>query len=56
MLAEDRSLLLDQARDNGIAAAIDIPGVSAIELVRGLYTYKPTAKVRAEVERKQTPR
>ena len=47
VLAEDRSLLIDQARDNGIAGALDIPGVSAIELVRGLYTYKPTAKVRA---------
>ncbi len=53
VLAEDRSLLIDQARDNGIAAALDIPGVRAIELVRGLYTYKPTAKVRATVIRSQ---
>ena len=44
--AEDRSLLLDQARDNGLAGALDIPGAPAIELVLGLYSYKPTAKVR----------
>ena len=35
--AEDRSLLLDQARDNGLAGALDIPGAPAIELVLGLY-------------------
>ena len=29
------------------------PACAAIELVRGLYTYKPTAKVRAEVTRQQ---
>src|SRR5918997_1529420 len=34
--AEDRSLLLNQARDNGIAGAIDVPGVPAIQLVLGL--------------------
>ena len=28
VIAEDRSLLLDQARDNGIAGAIDMPGVA----------------------------
>jgi acyl-homoserine lactone acylase PvdQ len=53
VIAADRNLLIDQARDNGIAAAIGIPGVSAIDLVRGLYTYKPTAAVRAEVTRRQ---
>ena len=53
VLAEDRNLLIEQARDNGIAAAIGIPGVSAIDLVRGLYSYKPTAAVRAEVTRRQ---
>jgi acyl-homoserine lactone acylase PvdQ len=53
VIAEDRNLLLDQARDNGMAAAIDMPGVSAIDLVRGLYSYKPTAALRAEVIRQQ---
>jgi acyl-homoserine lactone acylase PvdQ len=43
--AEDRTLLLDQARANGVAGLIDIPGVPAIQLVLGLYTYKPTRKV-----------
>ena len=38
MLAADRNLLIDQTRDNGIAAAIEMPGVSAITLARGLYT------------------
>src|SRR5215217_4663195 len=45
--AEDRYLLIQQGRDNGIAAAIGIPGVSAIDLVTKLYTYEPTAAVRA---------
>jgi acyl-homoserine lactone acylase PvdQ len=53
VLAEDRSLLLDQARDNGIAGAIDLPGAPAIELVLGLYDYQPTRGVRAEVTRRQ---
>jgi hypothetical protein len=43
--ATDRNLLLDQARANGVAGLIDIPGVPAIQLVLGLYTYKPTKKV-----------
>jgi hypothetical protein len=43
--ASDRNLLLDQARANGVAGLIDIPGVPAIQLVLGLYTYKPTKKV-----------
>jgi acyl-homoserine lactone acylase PvdQ len=53
VVAEDRNLLIDQTRDNGMAAAIDIPGVSAIDLARELYTYKPTAEVRARVVRQQ---
>jgi acyl-homoserine lactone acylase PvdQ len=54
VVAADRNLLIEQTRDNGIAAAIEIPGVSAISLARGLYTYTPTAAVRAEVGRRQT--
>ena len=51
-LAEDRNLLLNQGRDNGMAAAIDIPGVPAIELLLGLYTYTPTPAVREQVARR----
>ena len=54
VLAQDRSLLLDQVRDNGMAAAIDMPGPSAIELVLGLYDYEPTTRVRRQVIRQQT--
>jgi acyl-homoserine lactone acylase PvdQ len=43
--AEDRNLLIDQTRFNGVAALIDIPGVPAIGLVLGLYSYTPTKKV-----------
>jgi acyl-homoserine lactone acylase PvdQ len=53
VVASDRSLLLDQARDNGIAAAIDVPGAPAIQLVLGLFDYQPTAKLRAQVTRRQ---
>ena len=47
--AQDRSLLLDQVRTNGIAGAIDLPGAPAIQLVLGLYDYQPSAKVRNQV-------
>ena len=40
VMAEDRNLLLDQARNNGFAAALDIPGVTAIQLLLGLYDYR----------------
>jgi acyl-homoserine lactone acylase PvdQ len=53
VVAEDRNLLLDLARNNGIAAAIDMPGAPAIRLLLGLYDYKPTARLRAEVTRQQ---
>ncbi|HWI74977.1 MAG TPA: penicillin acylase family protein [Baekduia sp.] len=44
-VATDQSLLLNQARTNGVAGLIDLPGVPAINLVLGLYDYKPSAKV-----------
>jgi acyl-homoserine lactone acylase PvdQ len=53
VVAADRNLLLDQARDNGIAAAIDVPGAPAIRLVLGLFDYQPTATIRAQVTRQQ---
>ncbi len=52
--ASDRSLLLDLARANGVAGLIDIPGVPAIQLLLGLYSYKPTKKVLDEATAQQT--
>src|SRR6266511_6165035 len=54
VVAQDRNLLLDQARANGVAGLIDIPGVPAIQLVLGLYTYKPTKKVLDQATALQT--
>jgi acyl-homoserine lactone acylase PvdQ len=53
-VATDQSLLLNLARYNGVAGLIDMPGVQAINLVLGLYNYKPTAKVSAEATKLQT--
>jgi len=44
-VATDQALLLNQARYNGVAGLIDLPGVPAINLVLGLYNYTPSAKV-----------
>jgi hypothetical protein len=54
VVAEDRSLLIDQARANGVAGLIDMPGVPAIQLVLGLYSYKPSKQVVDEVTAQQT--
>ena len=51
--AEDRGLLLSQARYNARVAAIDAPGLSAIGLVTQLKSFKPSAQTEAEVA-KQT--
>ncbi len=51
VLAEDRYLLLNQVRYNGLIAAIDAPNLSAINLVTKLYQFKPTAQTNAIVER-----
>jgi acyl-homoserine lactone acylase PvdQ len=48
VVAIDQALLLNQARYNGVAGLIDLPGVPAINLVLGLYSYKPSAKVIAQ--------
>ena len=53
-VATDQSLLLGQARTNGVAGLIDMPGVPAINLVLGLYDYKPSSKVVKEVTSQQT--
>lgn len=47
VLAEDRSLLIDQARFNGLIAAIDAPNLSAIGLIVGLASFKPSAQTNA---------
>ncbi|HEY5143149.1 MAG TPA: penicillin acylase family protein [Solirubrobacteraceae bacterium] len=45
VVATDQSLLLSQARYNGVAGLIDLPGVPAINLILGLYDYKPSKQV-----------
>jgi hypothetical protein len=42
--AEDRGLLLQQARDNARVAAIDVPGLTAIGLVEKLQNFQPSAQ------------
>jgi len=54
VVAIDQGLLLNQARTNGVAGLIDLPGIPAITLVLGLYDYKPSAKVIAETTAEQT--
>jgi len=54
VVATDQALLLNQARTNGVAGLIDLPGVPAIQLVLGLYDYKPSAKVVAQATAAQT--
>src|SRR3954453_8035169 len=45
--AEDRGLLLQQARNNSRVAVIDAPGLSALGLIAGLKTFVPSAKTEA---------
>src|SRR5256885_1002523 len=47
ILAEDRGLLLEQARYNSRVAVIDAPGLSAIGLTAGLQSFKPSAQTEA---------
>jgi acyl-homoserine lactone acylase PvdQ len=47
ILAEDRGLLLEQARYNARVAVIDAPGLSAIGLTAGLQSFKPSAQTEA---------
>jgi len=51
--AEDRGLLLQQARNNARVAAIDVPGLSAIGLVSSLRNFVPSAQTEAALA-KQT--
>ena len=49
--AADRLLLLNQARYNGLAAAVDAPNVNAIDLVRDLYSFEPKPQAIKIVDR-----
>jgi acyl-homoserine lactone acylase PvdQ len=51
--AEDRGLLLQQAREDARIAAIDAPGLNALDLLVNLQTFQPSAETEAAVA-KQT--
>jgi acyl-homoserine lactone acylase PvdQ len=51
--AEDRGLLLQQARNDARVAAIDAPGLSALGLITALKNFQPSAQTEAELA-KQT--
>lgn len=51
VVAEDRSLLIDFARYNGILAALDAPNIDAIKLIIGASAFKPSAQANRMVAR-----
>ncbi len=51
MAGEDRHLLIDQARGDARIAALDVPGLDAFGLVKGLKTFVPSAQTEAIVAR-----
>ena len=51
VIAEDRGLLLEQARSDSRLAAIDAPNLSAIALLAGLRTFTPSAQTETEIAR-----
>ena len=51
ILAEDRGLLLAQARDAARLAAIDAPNINAFGLVIGLKQFKPTKAIDTMIQR-----
>jgi acyl-homoserine lactone acylase PvdQ len=53
VMAQDRGLLLEQARFNSRVAAIDVPGLQALPLIAGLKQFTPSAQTEAELA-KQT--
>ena len=53
VMAEDRGLLLQEARYDSLTAAIDAPGISAIGLIGNLESFKPSKQTENEVA-KQT--
>ncbi|MBV8951971.1 MAG: penicillin acylase family protein, partial [Actinobacteria bacterium] len=53
VMAEDRGLLLEQARYDSRVAAIDAPGLQALSLITSLKQFTPSAQTEAELS-KQT--
>ncbi|MEK6252390.1 MAG: penicillin acylase family protein [Actinomycetota bacterium] len=53
IVAEDRGLLLQQARNNARVAAIDAPGLRALSLIVGLQNFQPSQQTETEIA-KQT--
>jgi acyl-homoserine lactone acylase PvdQ len=53
VMAEDRALLLQQARYPARVAAVDAPGLSALPLISSLRSFTPSAQTEAELA-KQT--
>ncbi|MGH2866153.1 MAG: penicillin acylase family protein, partial [Solirubrobacteraceae bacterium] len=49
VIAEDRGLLLQQARYDSLVAAVDAPGLSALDLVGSLRNFQPSAQTEREV-------
>ncbi len=49
VMAEDRGLLLQEARYDSLLAAVDAPGISAIDLIGNLESFKPTQQTESEV-------
>lgn len=47
--AQDRGLLLEQARYNARVAAIDAPGLRAIDLIANLATFEPSDQTEQEI-------
>jgi acyl-homoserine lactone acylase PvdQ len=52
--AEDRGLLLEQARYNSRVAVVDAPGLSALGLISSLKSFAPSAQTEAVVARQST--
>jgi acyl-homoserine lactone acylase PvdQ len=52
-LAQDRTLLLEQARYNSRVAVVDAPGLEAIDLIVGLKTFQPSAQTEREVAKEE---
>jgi acyl-homoserine lactone acylase PvdQ len=51
VIAEDRALLLEQARYNARVAAVDAPGLTAITLIQNLRSFTPSAQTERELSR-----
>ena len=51
VMAEDRGLLLQEARYDSLLAAVDAPGISALGLIATVQTFKPSQQMENEVAR-----